>query len=191
MLFRSSTRSCAFCVTCRLAVIPFLVTAPERVGGVQMRHDGLNPHSLCCGLRATPTTLVLVWAVYGRSIFFSSYSPLIMAGRLAFAAALVVCSIAPAIASEDPSTITVAPKPNRTPSYDLAKRQTTYETNSPLPLTQYKYPFSAIPEQVNPFAVGRGPQSGYNKCNSSTEGPTSQCQTIEVNSLVCLFVILI
>ena len=175
----SICRSCAFRVICRL-------------GGVQMRHDGLNPHSLCCGLRATPPTLVLVWAVYGRSIFFSSYSPLIMAGRFAFAAALVaVCSIAPAIASEDPSTITVAPKPNRTPSYDLAKRQTTYETNSPLPLTQYKYPFSAIPEQVNPFAVGRGPQSGYNKCNSSTEGPTSQCQTIEVNSLVCLFVILI
>jgi hypothetical protein len=110
-----------------------------------------------------------------------------MAGRFAFAVALVaVCSIAPAIAIDDSSTITAPPKPKRTPSYDLAKRQaTTYETNSPLPLTQYKYPYSAIPEQVNPFEVGRGPQSGYNKCNSSTEGPTSQCQTIEVNSLAC------
>ena len=30
--------------------------------------------------------------------------------------------------------------------------------------------------------TGRGPQTGYNRCNSTTEGPTSQCQTSFVNS---------
>jgi hypothetical protein len=114
-----------------------------------------------------------------------------MAGRFFFAAALVaVHSFTPALADENPSTITTAPKAKRTPysHHDIAKRQagSSIETTSPLPLTDYQYPYSAIPEQVNPFAVGRGPQAGYNRCNSTTEGPTSECQTMEVNSLVCL-----
>jgi len=113
-----------------------------------------------------------------------------MAGRFFFAATLaIVYSLTPAVASGEPATITTAPKTKDTPSsrHDLDRRQaaTTYETNSPLPLTQYQYPYSAVPEQVNPFAVGRGPQYGYNKCNSSTEGPASNCQTLIVNSLVC------
>ncbi|KAI5476721.1 macrophage activating glycoprotein, partial [Pseudohyphozyma bogoriensis] len=37
--------------------------------------------------------------------------------------------------------------------------------------------------QVNPYAVGRGPQSGYNLCNSTTEGPDSQCQTAIINTI--------
>jgi hypothetical protein len=111
-----------------------------------------------------------------------------MAGRFFFAAALVaVHSFTPAFAAEDPATITDAPKARRTPSHQhLAKKQaaTTYETVSPLPLTQYQYPYSAVPYQVNPFPVGRGPQAGYNKCNSTTEGPTSECQTLIANSIV-------
>jgi len=116
-----------------------------------------------------------------------------MAGRFFFAAALVaVHSFTPAIAGDAPSTITTGPKAKRTPSshHDIAIRQAqTYETTSPLPLTDYQYPYSAIPEKVNPFPVGRGPQSGYNRCNSTTEGPTSECQTLIVNSLAdfCLW----
>jgi len=115
-----------------------------------------------------------------------------MAGRLFFAAALAMAYyLTLAIASDRPATVTTAPNTKRTlPSYnDLAGRQAAaaYETNSPLPLTQYQYPYPAIPEQVNPFAVGRGPQFGYNRCNSSTEGPTSNCQTLIVNSLVCRY----
>jgi hypothetical protein len=107
-----------------------------------------------------------------------------MAGRFFFTAALVaVHSFTPAIAGDLPATITTAPNAKRTPSHhDLAKRQASGA--SALPLTQYQFPYSAIPYQVNPFPVGRGPQAGYNKCNSTTEGPTSECQTIEVNSLV-------
>jgi len=111
-----------------------------------------------------------------------------MAGRFFFAAALVaVHSFTPALAGDNPSTITTAPKAKRTPysHHDIAKRQagSNVETTSPLPLTQYQFPYSAIPEQVNPFPIGRGPQSGYNRCNATTEGPTSECQTMEVNSL--------
>ena len=31
--------------------------------------------------------------------------------------------------------------------------------------------------------LARGPQSGYNRCNSTTEGPDSLCQTLIVNAL--------
>ena len=110
-----------------------------------------------------------------------------MAGHSFFAALLVaVHSFSPAIASDLPSTITIAPEARQTP-YDLAKRQafTTYETTSALPLTQYIYPFDEIPYQVNPYMMGRGPQLGTNQCNSSTEGPNSLCQTIMMNNIVC------
>jgi len=55
--------------------------------------------------------------------------------------------------------------------------------NAPLPLTQYNFKYPDLPEKVNPFAVGRGPQSGYNICNSTTEGPESQCQTMFLNTI--------
>ncbi|KZP14013.1 hypothetical protein FIBSPDRAFT_797146 [Athelia psychrophila] len=111
-----------------------------------------------------------------------------MVARISLLAAALVAvhSFVPVLA-EDPS-ITAAPLAKRTPTshHDLAKRQSaaaTYETTSPLPLTQYSYPYNAIPEQVNPYAIGRGPQSGYNVCNSTTEGAASECQTMVVNSL--------
>jgi len=66
--------------------------------------------------------------------------------------------------------------------------QLAFPTNVPrqasaLPLTEYHYPYSNVPYQVNPYPSGRGPQSGYNVCNSTTEGPNSQCQTAFVNSI--------
>lgn len=111
--------------------------------------------------------------------------------RLFFIAALAsIHSFAPVLAADDASTITQSPPAQRTPTthHDLAKRaaSSTYETTSPLPLTDYTYPYSAIPYQVNPYAIGRGPQAGYNVCNSTTEGATSECQTMEVNSAVSL-----
>jgi hypothetical protein len=62
-------------------------------------------------------------------------------------------------------------------------RRQAVETTSPLPLTDYHYTYPNVPEQVNPFPVGRGPQSGYNICNSTTEGPNSLCQTMFVNGI--------
>lgn len=61
--------------------------------------------------------------------------------------------------------------------------------NSPLPLTDYTFTYPNLPQQVNPFPTGRGPQFGYNVCNSSTEGPTSLCQTMFLNDITdfCLW----
>ncbi|GFZ52191.1 hypothetical protein JCM24511_09964 [Saitozyma sp. JCM 24511] len=107
-----------------------------------------------------------------------------MSASLLSAALLGALALAPAgaIAADAPAP-TITPKAVYA---DLGARQastTTYETTSPLPLTEYFYPYSAIPYKVNPYAVGRGPQSGYNQCNSTTEGASSQCQTGVFNSI--------
>jgi hypothetical protein len=111
----------------------------------------------------------------------SSFKPAMVARFLFTAAIVAIHSFTPSLATADPQ---ITPAPLKRSHHDIAKRQSAIETTSPLPLTDYQYPYSALPEQINPFAVGRGPQSGYNRCNSSTEGPTSECQTLVVNSLV-------
>jgi len=75
----------------------------------------------------------------------------------------------------------ITPAPSATAAPDVGA--------APKPLTQYTYSYPNVPEQVNPFPVGRGPQSGYNICNSTTEGPQSQCQTGFLNSIAdfCLW----
>jgi hypothetical protein len=55
------------------------------------------------------------------------------------------------------------------------------------PLNQLSFPKPTdAPYQVYPASgvqYVRGPQTGYNICNSTTEGPTSLCQTAYVNGL--------
>ncbi|GAA5859892.1 hypothetical protein JCM1840_001784 [Sporobolomyces johnsonii] len=92
-------------------------------------------------------------------------------------AALSVLALASAVVAQ--STITAAPSPSQV----LRAKRAATETTSPLPLTQYSYSYSDVPYQVNPYAVGRGPQSGYNMCNSTTVGPDSQCQTLIANNI--------
>jgi hypothetical protein len=73
---------------------------------------------------------------------------------------------------------------------DIARRQDTSLTapdpaaSTPAPLTDYYIPYTALPYKVNPYPYLRGPQSGYNICNSTTAGDESQCQTLIVNSIV-------
>ncbi|THU95447.1 hypothetical protein K435DRAFT_778991 [Dendrothele bispora CBS 962.96] len=57
------------------------------------------------------------------------------------------------------------------------------------PLIDKVVPYTAIPYQVDHHTADRGPQAGYNICNSTTEGQTSMCQTAYVNHLddFCLF----
>jgi len=97
-------------------------------------------------------------------------------------AAILVVSGAAAVAEPAAPTITPAPRRLEDRVY-TPPPYSSYETTSPLPLTDYFYPYSQIPYQVNPFPVGRGPQSGYNQCNSTTEGPDALCQTLEMNSI--------
>ena len=51
-------------------------------------------------------------------------------------------------------------------------------------LSTEAYPYTDFPYQVNPFPSVRGPQLGYNICNSTTEGEDSECQTLIFNNLV-------
>ena len=84
--------------------------------------------------------------------------------------------------------VAATPEPQITPAphQKNLKRQVAGGPGTPI-LSTIQYPFTALPEQVYPFPVLRGPQFGYNICNSSTEGPNSLCQTLIVNSAVRLF----
>lgn len=102
----------------------------------------------------------------------------------AITTALLAAAIAiSSFASAEPVYPTITPAPSPTRVIKGRQATTTYETTTPLPLTEYFYPISAVPYQVNPFPVERGPQSGYNQCNSTTEGPNALCQTLEFNSI--------
>ncbi|KAG8723506.1 hypothetical protein FRC09_003065 [Ceratobasidium sp. 395] len=51
------------------------------------------------------------------------------------------------------------------------------------PLTDKKFTWPNVPYQVSPEQILRGPQFGFNICNSTTENQQSNCQTAFVNSL--------
>lgn len=110
------------------------------------------------------------------SVFF--IPPTIMPfSKLAFAAS--VAALHSFVAAE--SIITPGPSPTQA----LSPRQVAGGPGTPI-LSTLTYAFSDLPEQVYPFAVLRGPQFGYNICNSTTEGPDSNCQTLIFNNAVCL-----
>ncbi|GJJ10139.1 hypothetical protein Clacol_004365 [Clathrus columnatus] len=52
-----------------------------------------------------------------------------------------------------------------------------------IPLADKQIPYDQIPEKVDTDDGPRGIQIGYNRCNSTTEGQSSLCQTAYVNSL--------
>ncbi|KZV83512.1 hypothetical protein EXIGLDRAFT_683698 [Exidia glandulosa HHB12029] len=56
------------------------------------------------------------------------------------------------------------------------------DTNN-LRLIGKAFPFDAIPFKADTTNGVRGPQSGFNLCNSTTQGQQSLCQTLVVNSL--------
>jgi len=78
-------------------------------------------------------------------------------------------------AAEAPQ-ITPAPTPT-TPE----RRQAAGGPGTPI-LSTLHYAFTDLPNQVYPFAVLRGPQFGFNICNSTTLGDSSNCQTLIFNS---------
>ncbi|CAE6431906.1 unnamed protein product [Rhizoctonia solani] len=51
------------------------------------------------------------------------------------------------------------------------------------PLASKRFEYTALPYKADTGGGERGNQFGYNVCNSTTEGPTSLCQTAMVNSL--------
>ncbi|CAE6391635.1 unnamed protein product [Rhizoctonia solani] len=51
------------------------------------------------------------------------------------------------------------------------------------PLASKRFEYTALPYKADTGGGERGNQFGYNICNSTTEGPTSLCQTATINSL--------
>jgi hypothetical protein len=76
-------------------------------------------------------------------------------------------------AAEDPQ-ITPGPSP------EVVQRQVAGGISTPI-LSTLHFPYTALPEQVYPYQALRGPQFGYNICNSTTQGNSSNCQTLIVN----------
>ncbi|KAF8879521.1 hypothetical protein CPB84DRAFT_1965942 [Gymnopilus junonius] len=85
-----------------------------------------------------------------------------------------VHSFAFASAAEAP-IITPAPSPT------IAKRQGVAGGSGTPILSTLHYAFTDLPYQVYPFQVLRGPQFGFNQCNSTTLGQNSNCQTLVFN----------
>jgi hypothetical protein len=86
-------------------------------------------------------------------------------------------------AAPDP-LITAAPTPT-TPE----RRQEAGGPGTPI-LSTLHFAFTDLPFQVYPFPVLRGPQFGFNICNSTTLGNNSNCQTLIFNGPVrfnCLY----
>jgi hypothetical protein len=82
--------------------------------------------------------------------------------------------------------VATAEQPMITPAPSVVKRQVAGAPGTPI-LSTLTYAFTDLPYQVYPFAVLRGPQFGFNKCNSTTEGDNSNCQTLIANNAVRLF----
>jgi hypothetical protein len=51
-------------------------------------------------------------------------------------------------------------------------------------LSTLTFAYTDLPYQVYPYKALRGPQFGFNQCNSTTQGATSNCQTLIFNSIV-------
>ncbi|KAJ7240624.1 hypothetical protein B0H12DRAFT_51570 [Mycena haematopus] len=78
--------------------------------------------------------------------------------------------------AEDP-ILTPAP----TPTQALAARQVAGGSGTPI-LSTLTFPYTALPSQVYPFPVLRGPQFGYNQCGAANATSTADCQTLVVNN---------
>ncbi|KAK7018182.1 macrophage activating glycoprotein [Favolaschia claudopus] len=81
----------------------------------------------------------------------------------------------------DANTITPAPTLPPTPTHPLSPRQVAGASGTPI-LSTLTFPYTALPSQVYPFNVLRGPQSGYNQCGPANASATANCQTLVFNN---------
>jgi hypothetical protein len=106
-------------------------------------------------------------------------SPPMPSAKLLLAATLAVAVHSfDAVLAQDAPQITPAPTPT-TPE----RRQVAGASGTPI-LSTLHYAYTDLPYQVYPFQVLRGPQFGFNQCNSTTLGDSSNCQTLVFNGPV-------
>ncbi|KAK4047003.1 DNA-binding protein snt1 [Microbotryomycetes sp. JL201] len=138
----------------------------------RLARDGQRPASAGAAPQSTVTDDYFASRPQFAAPFAHTSALLVSGGALAATSG----SSSSSKVAHDVTTITSAP-PTPT-STGLAARQAT-----PSPLTAYSYAYNDLPYQINPYPYLRGPQSGYNICNSTTEGPDSQCQTAIMNDI--------
>jgi hypothetical protein len=102
----------------------------------------------------------------------------IAAGSLVGSAIAQSSSTAPASSAPPPAS-SAQPAPTQAPPPTAAGPAPAGDTV----LTDKHYTWPNVPYQVDTDPTGRGPQSGYNICNSTTAGPTSNCQTAFINNI--------
>ncbi|KAJ7479219.1 hypothetical protein FB451DRAFT_1031992, partial [Mycena latifolia] len=95
------------------------------------------------------------------------------------AALAAVQSLSYVAAEAHTGDLVITPAP--TPTQALAPRQVAGGPGTPI-LSTLTYPYTALPSQVYPFAVLRGPQFGYNQCSAANASATADCQTLVVNN---------
>lgn len=66
-------------------------------------------------------------------------------------------------------------------SIAAVQAQQSYSCDTPLAAKRFDY--DNLPYKADTCSGERGEQVGYNRCNSTTAGPTSLCQTAIVNSI--------
>ncbi|GAA6038426.1 hypothetical protein JCM8097_007642 [Rhodosporidiobolus ruineniae] len=86
-------------------------------------------------------------------------------------------------AAETSSTTRAAAASSTVTSIATSRKVAENAAVSALPLTQYTYAWDERPYQVNPYKSTRGPQTGFNICNSTTAGDGSLCQTLVANNM--------
>lgn len=97
----------------------------------------------------------------------------------------VVHSFSPAAALAEAQDPQITPAP--TPTITIPKRGDVAGGPGTPILSTLKYAYTELPYQVYPFQVLRGPQFGFNQCNSTTLGDNSNCQTLVFNGPVRCF----
>jgi len=91
-------------------------------------------------------------------------------------------SSAAGAASKAPAAPATTGKPLGAPRGNSAPYPSPVNLSLPI-LNKKRFPWGTLPEQFDTETGGRGPQAGYNICNSTTQGPNSLCQTMMVNGL--------
>jgi len=113
---------------------------------------------------------------------FSSFPPssVMFPSQLLLVAALAALHSFTLASEAPPPEITPGPTPT------IDKRQVAGGTGTPI-LSTLHYAYTNLPYQVYPYQVLRGPQYGFNQCNSTTLGDSSNCQTLIFNGPVCFW----
>jgi len=106
--------------------------------------------------------------------------------RYALTAILAVVALSTRVLGQGTSSSAAPPPPSSTsgPPGPAPTAPPPAPSAAPVPLADKRFPYpDGIPYKADTDSGPRGTQFGYNRCNSTTEGPNSLCQTSFINSI--------